>query len=52
VEKDDAYAKFWLESVVLARSHRFRSHQLNELRGIVAAHKTLIEEKRDEHFAS
>jgi len=52
VEKDDNYAKFWLEPVRLARNHGFRSHELTDLARWVAEHRELFREKWDEHFTA
>ncbi|MBN2562956.1 MAG: DUF4160 domain-containing protein [Phycisphaerae bacterium] len=52
VEKGKSYAMFWLEPVVLARSRRFRSHELGEIRDIVEEKRDLFEEKRNEHSSS
>lgn len=51
VEKDDAYAKYWLQSAQLARSRGFRSHELREVRDIVVSHRTMFIRKWNEHFA-
>jgi hypothetical protein len=51
VEKDDKYAKFWLEPVALARNRGFRSHELTELSRWVVEHRELFRERWDEYFA-
>ena len=52
VDKEDGYAKFWLEPLTLARSRGFASHELTEIAGLVAKHRTSFKEKWDEHFSS
>jgi hypothetical protein len=52
VEKGESYAKFWLEPISLARSRRFRSHELGEIRDIVEENRVLFEEKWNEYFSS
>jgi len=52
VDKDDGYAKFWLEPVLLARSRGFASHELTEIAALVAQNRTMFREKWDEHFSS
>jgi hypothetical protein len=39
VERDDAYAKFWVNPTSLARNRGFKSHELTELRTIVEANR-------------
>ncbi|MBL7140911.1 MAG: DUF4160 domain-containing protein [Planctomycetes bacterium] len=50
VEKEEKYAKFWLEGPVLARNRGFRSHELTVIRRLVATHRAKIEERWHEHF--
>lgn len=52
VEKAEAYAKFWLEPVTLARSRGFRSRDLGKVHGIIEKHRDLLLEKWDEHFSN
>ncbi len=52
VQHAECYAKFWLDSVSLARNYRFRSHELTELTKLVAEHRALFEEKCHEHLRS
>ncbi len=47
-----SYAKFWLAPVELAESRGFRSHELNELRGIVLSNKRFFVRKWNEYFGS
>jgi hypothetical protein len=49
-EKDDSYAKFWLEPIALAHARRFRSHQLTEIRKLIEKNKKIIKGKWYEHF--
>jgi hypothetical protein len=50
VERDDHYAKFWLEPVSLARSRGIRAHELTELLTIVTENRNLFLERWHEHF--
>lgn len=50
VERGDSYAKLWLSSVSLARSKGFRSSEISEIMEIVRAHRTLFQDRWDEHF--
>jgi hypothetical protein len=50
VEKDNKYAKFWLSPLLLAKSRNFRSHELNEIRRLIAEHSDEIRRKWYEHF--
>ncbi len=50
VEKDDRYAKFWLDPLALARSRGFRQHEIRGIRKLIERHQALIEEKWNEHF--
>lgn len=53
VERDDAYAKFWLNpEVVLARSSGFRAHEINELRIIAVANRESFLRTWHEHFGN
>jgi len=51
VEHDDAYAKFWLQPVSLARTSGFAAHELNELIKIVRENQSLFLERWHEHFS-
>ena len=50
IEKDDKYAKFWVEPIALSKSFGFRSDELSEIRQIIESNITLIKNKWDEHF--
>jgi hypothetical protein len=52
VEHGDNVAKFWLKPVSLASSYGFRSHELANLRVIVAENSVLFLEKWYEFFGS
>lgn len=43
-------AKFWLDPVSLASNHGFRSHELNEIEGLVQQHRTDFLEAWNDHF--
>jgi len=50
VERDDKEAKFWLQSLALARNYGFAPHEINELAQIVRTHQvTLIQKWHDYH---
>lgn len=40
VEKESAYAKFWLEPVRLAKSKGFRSSELSKVRAIIEKYES------------
>lgn len=42
VGKDGMEAKFWLVPVTVARSGRFRSHEIREIADILMEHQALI----------
>jgi hypothetical protein len=50
IEKDDKYAKFWVEPITLSKSFGFRSDELSEIRQIIESNIVLIKTKWDEHF--
>jgi hypothetical protein len=51
VERDDSYAKFWLEpDVTLAGSSGFRSHEITELHKIVEEHRLTFVRRWNEYF--
>jgi hypothetical protein len=50
VERDNDYAKFWLQPVALASSRGFRAHELNELLTIVIQNRDLFLERWHEYF--
>jgi len=51
VEKDDAYAKFWLKPVRLAKSKGFSATDLGRIRGMIEKHRGLFERRWHEFFA-
>ena len=50
VEQAERYAKFWLARITLAANRGFRSGELGELTQLVREHRTVFEEKWNEHF--
>lgn len=50
VERQDAYAKFWLDPVSLARPRGFSAHELTRLRKMVEEHRAEFLERWGEHF--
>ncbi len=51
VDKAEAYAKYWLRPVALARSRAFRSNELSQIQTIIEENLTAFEEKWHEFFA-
>jgi len=51
VDKAEAYAKYWLRPVTLARSRAFRSNELTEIQHIIEENADAFEEKWHEFFA-
>jgi hypothetical protein len=51
VEKDDAYAKFWLKPIRLAKSKGFSATDLGRIRGMIEKHRGLFEMRWHEFFA-
>lgn len=51
IEKDDAYAKFWLKPIKLAKSKGFNATELAKIRGIIEKHQKIFIRKWDEFFA-
>lgn len=50
VRRDDARAKFWVDPVVLSRSHGFGDVELRRIERLVVEHQALLIESRHEHF--
>ena len=50
VENDEKVAKYWLESVQLASSYGFRSHELTQVRALVLEHREKFMEAWHEYF--
>lgn len=51
VEKDDAYAKYWLDPISLARSRGLKPHELTQVRKIIQKHQKLFIRRWNEFFA-
>jgi hypothetical protein len=51
VEKDEAYAKFWLKPIRLAKSKGFSATELGRVRGMIEKHHGLFERRWHEFFA-
>jgi len=51
VEKDNAYAKYWLDSVDYADSYAFRAKELTQIRKLVEENQQLFLEKWNEFFS-
>lgn len=50
VERDEKTAKFWLETLAMARNNGFGSRDLNRIRAILNNHRQeLLERWRQEH---
>jgi hypothetical protein len=52
VERGKGYAKFWLDTVLLARSKGFHTHELAEIDDIIEENQEAFTEAWDEHFGS
>lgn len=50
IEKNEAYAKFWLKPIRLARSKGFRPHELSKLRVIIEKQEQIFVSKWHEFF--
>lgn len=51
VQRDRNLAKFWLEPPSLARSSRFRAHELRLIGRIIAEHEEMLLDAWHEFFA-
>jgi hypothetical protein len=51
VDRDDATAKIWLETVQLARSRGFRAHEINVILSLVAEYQRAFLEAWHEYFS-
>lgn len=49
VERERSTCKFWLQPLMLARSHGFAAHELNRIRRIIQEHKERIMEAWHDH---
>lgn len=49
VEREDRTCKFWFEPLGLARNHGFSARELNVIRRVIEAHRTVILEVWHEH---
>ncbi|MRW93787.1 DUF4160 domain-containing protein [Duganella sp. FT80W] len=52
VDKDGRSAKFWLESVTVARNHHLTSLELREIGRIISSHRIDFIGRWHEHFDS
>ena len=52
IQRDNKFAKFWLEPVTLAKSIRFNATELKKLEKLVIQHKNIFMEKWNEYFNS
>jgi hypothetical protein len=50
VARQNGHAKFWLSPLALANSRNFGSHELTEIRKLIAANDEEIRRKWYEHF--
>ena len=50
VEKGDGEAKFWLDPVQVAYSHRLTPAELRRARELVFQHQAMFKERWNEHF--
>ncbi len=51
VEQAERVAKFWLDPILLVKSHRFRSHELTELHDIIEDNRQFLLDKWNEYFS-
>ena len=49
VEREDKACKFWLDPLILARSHGFSARELNTIRRTIETHRDRILEAWHEH---
>ena len=49
MERDDDYAKFWLDPIALAANRGFRAHELTQFT-MVEQNRDLFLERWNEHF--
>jgi hypothetical protein len=52
VERDDTYAKFWLDPIELAYSTGMKPRDLKRARILVVRHSELFKERWREHFGT
>ena len=50
VEKDDAYAKFWIKPIRMAKSKGFSATELARIRAMIEKHHKLFERRWYEFF--
>ena len=50
VERDNCEAKFWIEPVRLARSHRLAANELNKIEKLIVENQQDLLEKWNEFF--
>lgn len=51
IEKDDAYAKYWLQPVRLAKSKGFNAKELSVIRVIIESHQRNFVKRWNEFFS-
>ncbi len=51
VKAGEDEAKFWLEPILLASNHGFRTRELNEIEGLVAQHQAQFVETWNDYFS-
>ena len=52
IERERSSAKFWLNPVVLARSHGFARSELLDIQGIVAENEQMLRKAWDDYFGN
>ena len=50
IEKDNSYAKVWLEAISVAKNYGFSAKEMNFLLSIVEKNRKLFEERWNEYF--
>ena len=50
VQRDNSFAKFWLQPAALANSRRFHSRELRTIQAIIERHRVELLEAWNEHI--
>jgi hypothetical protein len=51
IEKNNSYAKFWLNPTSLSRSKGFKAQEISEIRRIIEKHEKIFIKRWNEFFA-
>lgn len=52
VKRDRKIAKYWLDSVELAKNRGFGEHELNDVERLVVQHQQTLREAWNDHFGA